>query len=81
MVTRNPQNEAIILNHGRDHGIETLRSQFEAAITEIGNQLFELGLEYLDLRERETRELRECMKAAQKNTQQKGIRRVREHER
>lgn len=65
---------ALILN--KSSGTVSLKEQYEADISQLGDKIHELGLTELEVRENEVKLFEETIETAQNETQQKGVKTV-----
>lgn len=64
----------LILN--KSSGTISLKEQYEADISQLGDKIHELGLTELEVRENEVKLFEETIETAQNETQQKGVKTV-----
>ena len=57
-------------------GMDVIWIQFRDEMTAIGNEIYELGLRELKVREQEVKIFEECVRKAQKHSQEKGVKEV-----
>ena len=57
----------------RESGAESLRSEYEAEMSRLGDEIHNLGLDEADIRQAEIKIFKEAIAAAQKATQKEGV--------
>ena len=63
----------IFSGDNRDNGAVSLREQFENDISELGDKIYRLGLEELEIRETEIKVFEESLEIAREESQRKGV--------
>ena len=72
-MAENELNSRIFSGKNRNNGAVSLREQFEVDISELGDKIHQLGLEELEVREKEIKVFEESLEIAREESQRRGV--------